>query len=72
MSAEIRQALESAHCVEEFSVMVAGATAGDGSAAVILGVIPPDGRGWTFPLPVSEARRVAALLVDIADKKEQT
>jgi hypothetical protein len=64
-------ALHSARCVQDFDVLVVGATAPDGSQAVMLGVIPPDEKGWSFPLPVAEARRVAALLIEVADAKER-
>jgi hypothetical protein len=62
-----RETLEAAHLIDSFSVFVHGATDPKGDRAVILAVIPPGERGWTFPLPVEEARRIAALLVERAD-----
>ncbi len=67
----MRRELESAHCVEHFDVVVAGATSPSGAPAVILGMLPPEGNGWTFPLPIAEARRIAARLIEVADAKER-
>lgn len=65
-----QESLESAALVGSFSAVVTGATAPDGSSAVMLGMLPPDANGWTFPLSPREARRVAFLLVEAADAKE--
>ncbi len=66
----VREDLNTARCVQEFSIVVHGAIAPDGAAAVILGLLPHDEKGWTFPMSVSEARVVAARLIEVADAKE--
>ncbi len=69
---QTRRDMEAAILVDEFSVVVHGATSPDGASAVMLGLFPPSQRGWMFPMPIGEARRVAAMLIEVADEKEQT
>ncbi len=65
-----RDAHEAAHCIESFSAIVHGATGANGERVVIFAIMPPGERGWTLPLPVAEARRIAALLTAKADEIE--
>lgn len=69
-AANARETLVNAHCIESFSVLVHGGTKPTGEQAVILGLVPPGERGWTFPLPLAEARRIAGLMVEVADRYE--
>lgn len=67
-----REQLVRAHCVEQFDVLVTGASRGDEQAVILAFLLPPgpgSNTGWTFPLPPDEARRIGTLLIEKANEK---